>query len=471
MMKNSVLIYCAALCFIFASCSKKKLPETAIFTGKISNKVSEKLFITNNGVTDTISLDNDGAFFKKINIKSASYYTLRHGREYTQFFIEPGDSIFLTLNTEKFDESIAYSGSGFEESKFLAEKVGFEESMNVDYEVLFTQSEKKYIAQAEAAYNLLIKRIDKFASANKAVNTDFIKYEKARAFYTWAENKISYATAFKMNKDFEGKSLGKIYENHLKDVNLNDSTLLEIQEFKSYLKTYLENKISDSVKNNASEDIYLKEFINVSDKEINDTKVLSFVIYNAFKENLAYYGIEKLKDIFPLVKEKCKTVIYLNELSESFTKWENISAGKNAPDFELSDKEGKMHKLSDFKNKFVIIDIWATWCAPCRREIPEFAKLHKEFKSKNIAFISISVDENKDEWLKFIEKEKHEWLQLHSEKAKSTLSKDYLVHFIPRFILIGPDGKIINSKAPEPSDSKLKELLQELLNKQVTASK
>lgn len=83
---------------------------------------------------------------------------------------------------------------------------------------------------------------------------------------------------------------------------------------------------------------------------------------------------------------------------------EGAKVGDQSPDFEYEDKDGKIYSLKDFRGKYVLIDFWATYCAPCKKEIPYLEKIQEKFKKKNIFFVSIAIDLNKKEWIQFFNK-------------------------------------------------------------------
>ncbi len=124
-----------------------------------------------------------------------------------------------------------------------------------------------------------------------------------------------------------------------------------------------------------------------------------------------------------------------------------------APDFTLNDIHGKPHALSDFKGKYIYMDIWATWCGPCRVQIPFMKQLEQQFKDKNIEFISVSVDKDSDKpaWEKMVNDEAMSGVQLFAGKSTS-FGADYQIQYIPTFLLIGKDGEIIMPQAPAPMD-------------------
>lgn len=140
--------------------------------------------------------------------------------------------------------------------------------------------------------------------------------------------------------------------------------------------------------------------------------------------------------------------------------------GKIAADFTYPDVNGKDVSLSDFKGKIVLVDVWATWCGPCRGEIPHLKKLEEEMHGTDVVFLGVSVDEAKDKqkWLDFIKKEELGGIQLHAS-GWSKIAKDYKIKGIPRFMVFDKQGKIVSVDAPRPSRPELKQMLEEELKK------
>lgn len=132
------------------------------------------------------------------------------------------------------------------------------------------------------------------------------------------------------------------------------------------------------------------------------------------------------------------------------------------------DPNGEIIKLSDFKGKYVYLDLWATWCGPCKAEIPSLMKLEEEMKGMDIVFMSVSIDkqENKEKWKQFLVDNKMHGVNLIAPSAFSTpFVSYYKVTAIPRFMLIDRDGKIYSNDYLRPRDPKLKEQLLKLLDK------
>ena len=111
------------------------------------------------------------------------------------------------------------------------------------------------------------------------------------------------------------------------------------------------------------------------------------------------------------------------------------------------------------------VDVWATWCGPCKAEIPSLKKVEAQYHGKNIEFVSISVDALKDhdKWKAMVAEKELKGVQLFADNSwKSDFVEGYLIKGIPRFILIDTEGNIVNANAPRPSSEKLIELFNEL---------
>lgn len=133
------------------------------------------------------------------------------------------------------------------------------------------------------------------------------------------------------------------------------------------------------------------------------------------------------------------------QMEEKLNYFKQSKVGSNAPEFSLKDIDGKVISLSDFKNKnYVLIDFWASWCAPCREEFPYLKELYEKYQSKGFEIISISKDETSESWINAIKKEKTEyWKNVSLAENSSKMDKDYFVNGIPHKVLIDKNGIII----------------------------
>lgn len=190
-----------------------------------------------------------------------------------------------------------------------------------------------------------------------------------------------------------------------------------------------------------------------------DSPAAAFYLYRYFTYQLP---LEELKATRSKISPVLANCPYVKDLDEIIKKLENVQIGKTAPDFSLPDTAGVSVSLVDFRGKYVLLDFWASWCPPCRRENPNVAKTFKEFKDKNFTIIGISLDKDKSKWLKAIADDQLTWTHVSDLKYwDSDIPALYGVRGIPSNILLDPNGVIIAKDIMgEELPKKLKEVLK-----------
>ena len=235
----------------------------------------------------------------------------------------------------------------------------------------------------------------------------------------------------------------------------NETDYANLESYKGLVQTHYSNKISNS--DNPSE-----VFENINKNALPALKNdlahnLRYDISPNNAHNEAYY-----KGILAMSSDDK----YKGEVTAKYNKVKNLAKGMPSPKFvEYENHKGGTTSLEDLKGKYVYIDVWATWCGPCIREIPALKEVEKEFHGKNIAFVSTSIDKAIDHntWVDMVKEKELGGIQVMADNNwNSQFVKDYAIEGIPRFILIDTEGNIVSADAPRPSGPKLIELLKEL---------
>jgi peroxiredoxin len=152
---------------------------------------------------------------------------------------------------------------------------------------------------------------------------------------------------------------------------------------------------------------------------------------------------------------------YTREFSDLVQKLKVTAIGQLAPEISLPNPEGQVVKLSSLRGKYVLIDFWAKWCGPCRRENPNVVRAYHKFKDKGFEIYSVSLDRSKADWVQAIKEDGLTWTHVSDLKYFDCVAaKEYNVNAIPFSILLDKDGKILAKNLRGPAlDQKLTEVL------------
>lgn len=248
---------------------------------------------------------------------------------------------------------------------------------------------------------------------------------------------------------FELTNQQKFVNKHFKD-----------EIIKGYVKAYEDmGKTNPTVKDY----IYQKGMI-IKDAELREYYVLN-ELNNLVRKKETMYVDELFESAEPLLLSAQGKAEY-EKLYQKVAS--NPYDRKKAVPMEVYDGDDKLVTLDDFKGKYVLIDMWATWCGPCKQMTPHFIELAEKYKGKNIAFLSLSVDTKSAEktWRKYVD-EHFAGTNCITVRTKTGFDNSFVKHYgvnaIPRFMLIDPQGVVYSAKFWFPSDPRVVTLLDELL--------
>jgi thiol-disulfide isomerase/thioredoxin len=252
------------------------------------------------------------------------------------------------------------------------------------------------------------------------------------------------------NITVSGSKSHELYLNYFDGVKLFDekSSILFDKEYLPYLnpaKGTTKEPISKGVAivtkiedNQEKRRAYVSEFIK--------DNIHNMVGLAIAKQELSKYSVEELEKIESSITPEQKKTLTGKELITNISEAKTIAPGAPYIDLPFTDAAGNAVKISDYvgKGKYVMLEFWASWCHPCRADIPHLKEVYERYHPEGFEIISVSMDQDKQAWLKAVKEEKIPWLQVSDLQAfTGDLAKKYQIRGIPTCILLDPSGKIV----------------------------
>lgn len=269
--------------------------------------------------------------------------------------------------------------------------------------------------------------------------------------------------------DFQGASADSMTVNGSSvqtewDVLQNDLAIYDKQLDSLYEAYYTANE---------SEDEALMEEIGMAYDNVDSAKTVAVEDYisgNPKSYVSPYLAVKfllyssELTDLISLNEgfdESISNSVYVKTIADQISNLEKTKIGATIPDFTQSDKDGNSISIGDFRGQYVLIDFWASWCRSCREENPNVVSAYEKYKHKNFTVLGVSLDDNREKWLKAIEDDNLDWYNVNDFQGwKNSVAQNFGVKSIPYSILINPEGEIINK-------SLMGEELHEFLEKEL----
>ncbi|WP_027137981.1 TlpA family protein disulfide reductase [Gaetbulibacter saemankumensis] len=441
------------------SCKQEIPVDYVVLSGKVDNyKANEFLVSSFSGFSKMVPVKKNGTILDTLYIENNGTFQFRFEKNQITSYLEKGAKVILTANIKDFTSSVKFTGDFKDLNNYFAYK------NHKDFSFMENRSEH-YLLE-ESAFEELVNSIaddyrEKLTSVKnlpesieakelRAINYGVLykkeSYERMHRYYT-KNNEFNASESFK--KDIDNMALN------------NGADYLYCQDYNRFVSRSISDKMyafyqKDSLSYKEAQD---KALSSIENDTIRNTEM-----YNNIAMTLAR-SLDKEGDLKAFLS-KSTNENHKTKAKALFETLKVLDPGQPSPTFENYESfEGEAVSLNDFKGKYVYIDVWATWCAPCKREIPFLKELEKEYHDKNIEFVSISVDkqDTKDKWKKMVTEKELEGVQLIADNDfSSKFVTDYKITGIPRFILLDPQGNIVKASAPRPSDSALKELFNSL---------
>ncbi len=444
------------------SCKNEAPIDYALISGNITNADDKEMILY--GTTDrsfkkhTIAINEDGSFID--TVKVAGQFFLYQAKNGTPLHLAAGDNVTINYDSKDFTKTLAISGKGSEISAYLVAKKNKERELTGEGTEVYKQEEvdyKKTFNGIKTAQKELLKADNGIAAAYKSKEERNIQYE----YLGKLDRYKSYHSYYAKKKDFEPS---KEFLSELNDIKFdNEEDFIFSSAYKSLVTNHYQNKVSELVK--ADEKLDRNIVMLTTCSAIENQTIKNALIFDAVKYSIT--RADNLKEFYTAFKAAGSTDEKNNaEIEKSYNALIKLAKGSPSPKFvNYENNAGGTTSLDDLKGKYVYIDVWATWCGPCKREIPFLKEVEKKYHDKNIEFLSISIDKKKDHqaWKDMVKEKELGGVQVFADSDwESQFVEDYLIKGIPKFILLDPQGNIVTANAPRPSDKKLVEMFKDL---------
>ena len=437
------LAFLLVLAVFSAACSGTGKGNIVLEVDVVDQASKEVVLIYHDQIL-TAELDNEGHAEFVIDDQDAVYARVCHYPRVDQMmnvYLERGDRAAVRFSGNDFKGTFAFEGEKEPAVKYL-NTVVLTALPDEDYAMPFDEYVKKLEKKETEAVKLL-----EASGVSKAGR--FEEMEKGRIRYSYATQLLMYPLGHRfMAQDMDYQPDQKYYD-VLDSYVVADDLLADLDQYREFIAEAAHVLDADNRDETAAYPRAVAQMRFIADRfEAGKTRdVLLHRLANAY---VTRFGIEDIQDMENIYRTYVQDPVLVAKYDAAREKWNLAGVGKPSPDFKGVDVNGKEYTLADFRGKYVYIDVWATWCGPCRQEIPYLKKLDEDYKDAQIVFLSLSVDQDKAKWEQMVKEQSMSGVQLHIGQNTS-FQEAYKIEGIPHFILLDREGKILDMKMSRPS--------------------
>lgn len=449
-MRNILLIFCVS---VLLSCGKKG-DNVARVNVCVDNMTSTFVALVHDRTVREIPLDETGCVKITDTVPGYRYARLYYGADFKHVFLEGGEELDIRFDGNRFREQIQVEGRNAPVVEYLnAVRPAGDELTN--YGVPFADYLRAVERKTEDALALLdARKLEK-------VNPRFVQIERERLRYFFVQSLLMYPLGYATQMSDAAYAPGDDYYRALKSYVVEKAGMGHVSEYREFIKEAAAALARHEGTPAAGFYQKMLAAMRYVGKHFSDNLLRQQLIAAYAGEYVDLYGIQNVEEMQSVVNAYVTDPSAMALFRASYDKWDLTSPGRPSPDFRAEDVEGKVHTLADFRGKYVYIDLWATWCKPCREELPYMKELEKKFEGKNLTILGLSIDGNRAVWEERVKSGELAGVQLLLGR-RSDFQQAYRIEGIPRFVLLDPEGKIVNNDMLRPSSPDIEQILNRL---------
>jgi thiol-disulfide isomerase/thioredoxin len=431
------------------------------------------LFTLSPALLADATFDATGTATLQVPLTSPIFTDVEIGQKRYGLLISPGDELTITLSDQP-TTPVRFTGKGAQVASYLT-------GMNSIWRQYEAKGGKHLVQLDPVGFRNRIDTIQRaYADFSQSFikNTTLDKVQRQLIDQKSAMQLLSYQLNYAManyNPTDTSAQASSAMDQLVRQVPL-DAELLQANtyEYGFLLSMYLQAGVYAPLTRNKSQaevTALLPQLPLLADRQIDQAKyppaVRLFLRAKNLSESL-HQGITPATDsLLASLRKEDGYALYEPTISQQYAKWQALLPGQTAPNFSGITTKGEVLSLTDLKGKVVYVDVWATWCVPCRQEFPQAKQLQKRFpNSEQVAFLYVSIDRDAAAWRKFLEDDA-EFKGVHMNQPPgehfNSLWGTYQLSSIPRYMLIDQAGKIVDVNAARPSSGTIASEIDRLL--------
>lgn len=421
---------------------------------RIDNCQGERIHFTSYFHDTTFVLERTGYAKFDLNLKEPLFAEIGIGKSKQLIYLEPTKRVEIYLSKQQEKVSgidlcrLNWKSAGGE----LGAENTFLHTVKYTYASYKDLLPENAIASLNNYENILKTNYAKLE--NKGLSPLFKKMEGLRLKYIFYSRLVKECHAYPDFRDM------------LQVMNVDKASLLPLKEYRDFIEGIVKI-LASSMGERGDLLMLIKNEVKVIETYFHSSQVVEYLLnfyIPPYIEQNGFAGVEDLKQVY--LKHVTNEGM-LRHFKKICSIYEALEKGRPCPYFAFKDLSGNVVSLKDLHGKYVYIDMWATWCGPCKYEFPFLRELESKLQGKDIYFVGLSIDRNRDidKWKQMVREENLPGLQLH-------LGEDWewIKHFmpqslsVPRFVLLDREGCFVNANMMRPSDPRILDVLLDMLN-------
>jgi peroxiredoxin len=394
-------------------------------------------------------IEEDGQFSISFPLSAGTVTELVYGTEAVTLWLEPGTNLQIKFKAGDMGNSVRFKGTQAPENEYLADHdrdfVESEEWQVLPYNIMYYEEGfAKYLDRRLERERIALTM---FLTDNPEASAAFREFADADLNYAWANDRITYQDLREQVVNNEGRlQLSPGYYDFLRVTHLDAAGALRSPNYQTFLTNYLNWQMKENGHLRSQPSYFADCYALAKEKFSGEVEavMLGRILRDSFKNGYVQQSEEMLTDFRQNIDVAGK---YVPLLQGEFDATRALALGAHAPEFSLTTLKGDTITLDKLKGKLVYLTFWKTTSGVSLRDLPYHQDLVHKLRTKDVQFVSIAFDDDREAWKSFVQSKALDGIQLYGGKmTDNPLAKAYGLRDLPSYVLLAEDGTFANRR-------------------------